>query len=67
MTDSDDKKLITAVTGGVILLNVLVFAAGYDVGQSASKQTPLISVQGNLIIQSDSFNSSSSQPTAVEK
>ena len=65
MTDSDDKNLIAAMAGGVILLNVLVFAAGYDAGQSASKQTPLISVQGNLIIQKDSFNSS--QPTAIEK
>ena len=64
MTDNDDKKLI-AMMGGVILLNVLVFAAGYDVGKSASKQTPLISVQGNLIIQQDSFNSS--QPATVEK
>ena len=65
MTDNDDKNLIAAMAGGVILLNVLVFAAGYDAGKSASKQTPLISVQGNLIIQQDSFNSS--QPTTVEK
>ena len=65
MTDSDDKNLIAAVTGGVVLLTVLVFAAGYDAGKSASKQTPLISVQGNLIIQQDSFNSS--QPATVEK
>ena len=66
MTDSDDKNLIAAMAGGVILLNVLVFAAGYDAGQSASKQTPLITVHGNLIIQKDSFNSSS-QPTTLEK
>ena len=65
MTDSDDKKVMTAMTVGVVLLNVLVFAAGYDAGKSASKQTPLISVQGNLIIQQDSFNSS--QPATVEK
>ena len=43
MTDSDDKNLIAAMAGGVILLNVLVFAADYA-GQSASKQTPLITV-----------------------
>lgn len=65
MTDNGDKNLIAAMVGGVVLLNVLVFAAGYDVGKSASKQTPLISVQGNLIIQQDSFNSS--QPATVEK
>lgn len=65
MTDNDDKNLIAAMAGGVILLNVLVFAAGYDAGKSANKQTPLISVQGNLIIQQDSFNSS--QPIALEK
>lgn len=65
MADSDDKKVMTAMTVGVVLLNVLVFAAGYDAGKSASKQTPLISVQGNLIIQQDSFNSS--QPATVEK
>ncbi len=63
--DNDDKNLIAAVTGGVILLNVLVFAASYDAGKTSSKQTPLISVQGNLIIQQDSFNSS--QPTALDK
>ena len=61
MTDNDDKNLIAAMASGVVLM----FAAGYDAGQSANKQTPLISVQGNLIIQQDSFNSS--QPTAVEK
>ena len=44
MTDSDDKNLIAAIAGGVILFNVLVFAADYDAGQSASKQTPLITV-----------------------
>ena len=65
MMDNDDKNLIAAMVGGVVLLNVLVFAAGYDAGKSASKQTPLISVQGNLIIQQDSFNSS--QPATVEK
>ena len=65
MTDSDDKNLIAAVTGEVVLLTVLVFAVGYDAGKSASKQTPLISVQGHLIIQQDSFNSS--QPATVEK
>ena len=66
MADSDDKKVMTAMTVGVVLLNVLVaFAAGYDAGKSASKQTPLISVQGDLIIQQDSFNSS--QPATVEK
>ena len=32
MTDSDDKKVMTAMTVGVVLLNVLVFAAGYDDG-----------------------------------
>ena len=66
MIDTDDKNLTAAIVGGVILLNVLVFAAGYDAGQSASKQTPLITVHGNLIIQKDSFNSSS-QPTTLEK
>ena len=66
MTDSDDKNLIAAMAGGVILLNVLVFAAGYDAGKTASKQTPLITVHGNLIIQKDSFNSSS-QPTPLTK
>ena len=60
--DNDDKKLIAALTGGVILLNVLTFAAGYDVGKSASRQTPLINVNGNLTIQNDSFNSLN-QPT----
>ena len=65
MIDNDDKRLIAAMTGGVVLLNVLTFATGYDVGKSASKQTPLISVQGNLIIQQDSFNSS--QPDALQK
>ena len=65
MTDNDDRNLIAAMVGGVVLLNILVFAAGHDVGKSASKQTPLISVQGNLIIQQDSFNSS--QPATVEK
>ena len=65
MAYSDDKNLIAAVTGGVVLLTVLVFAAGYDAGKSASKQTPLISIQGNLIIQQDSFNSS--QPATVKK
>ena len=65
MTNSDDKNLIAAMAGGVVWLNTLVFAAGYDAGTSANKQTPLISVQGNLIIQQDSFNSS--QPTTLEK
>ena len=65
MIDNDDKNLIAAMVGGVVLLTVLVFAAGYDAGKSASKQIPLISVQGNLIIQQDSFNSS--QPATVEK
>ena len=66
MTDSDDKNLIAAMAGRVILVNVLVFAAGYDAGKTASKQTPLITVHGNLIIQKDSFNSSS-QPTPLAK
>jgi len=67
MIDTDDKNLTATIVGGVVLLNTLFFAAGYDAGKTASKQTPLISVQGNLIIQSDSFNSSSSQPIALEK
>lgn len=66
MIDNDDKNLTAAIVGGVILLNVLVFAAGYDAGKTASKQTPLITVHGNLIIQKDSFNSSS-QPTPLAK
>ena len=65
MTDSDDKNLIAVMAGGVVLLNVLVFAIGYDAGKSAGKQTPLISVNGNLIIQNDSFNSN--QPTTLER
>lgn len=65
MINNDNKNLTAAIVGGVILLNTLVFAAGYNAGKSASKQTPLISVQGNLIIQQDSFNSS--QPATVEK
>lgn len=65
MLDDDkdfDKNVTRLMIGGVLLI---VFAAGYDAGKSASKQTPLISVQGNLIIQQDSFNSS--QPATVEK
>ena len=68
MLDDDkdfDKGVIRLMIGGVLLINAFVFAVGYDVGKSASKQTPLISVQGNLIIQQDSFNSS--QPATVEK
>lgn len=68
MLDDDkdfDENVTRLMIGGALLINALVFAAGYDIGKSASKQTPLISVQGNLIVQQDSFNSS--QPATVEK
>ena len=68
MLDDDkdfDKNVARLMIGGALLTSALVFAVGYDAGKSAGKQTPLISVQGNLIIQQDSFNSS--QPATVEK
>ena len=68
MTDDDDKNLTRLMIGGAVLVNVLVFAVGYDAGhEAASKQTQPTIVHGNLTINNNSNNFNSSQPTTVEK
>jgi hypothetical protein len=39
MIDDDDKNLTRVMIGGAVLVNILVFAVGYDAGSSICQQT----------------------------
>jgi hypothetical protein len=66
--NDDDKNLTRAIIGGVVLVNILVFAVGYDAGhEAASKQTQPTIIHGNLTINNNSNNFNSSQPTPLAK
>ena len=66
MIDDDDKNLTRVMIGGAVLVNILVFAVGYDAGLSICKQNkfnPTI-IHGNLTINNNSNNSSQPLPLA---
>ena len=67
MIDDDDKNLTRVMIGSAVLVNVLVFAVGYDAGhEAASKQAqPPTIIHGNLTINHNSNNFS--QPTPLAK
>ena len=66
LIDDDDKNLTRVMIGGAVLVNILVFAVGYDAGhQSAKKQIQPTIVHGNLTINNNSNNFS--QPTHLDK
>jgi hypothetical protein len=66
LIDDDDKNLTRVMIGGAILVNILVFAVGYDAGhQSAKKQIQPTIIHGNLTINNNSNNFS--QPTHLDK
>jgi len=66
--NDDDKNLTRAIIGGGVLVNILVFAVGYDAGhEAASKQTQPTIIHGNLTINNNSNNFNSSQPTPLAK
>jgi len=58
--NDDDKNLTRAMIGGAVLVNILLFAVGYDAGhEAASKQTQPTIIFGNQTINnSNNFNSS---------
>ena len=65
LIDDDDKNLTRVMIGGAVLVNVLVFAVGYDAGyQSANKQAQPTIIHGNLTINNNSNNSSQPLPLA---
>jgi hypothetical protein len=65
MTEDDDKNLTRVMIGEAVLVNVLVFAVGYDAGhQSANKQAQPTIIHGNLTINNNSNNSSQPLPLA---
>jgi hypothetical protein len=66
--NDDDKNFTRAMIGGAVLVNILVFAVGYDAGhEAASKQTQPTIIHGNLTINNNSNNFNSSQPTPLAK
>ena len=66
LIDDDDKNLTRVMIGGAALMNILVFAVGYDAGhQSAKKQIQPTIIHGNLTINNNSNNFS--QPTHLDK
>ncbi|MEG3958673.1 hypothetical protein [Microcoleus sp. herbarium2] len=66
MLIDDDKNLTRVMIGGAVLVNILVFAVGYDAGhQSAKKQIQPTIIHGNLTINNNSNNFS--QPTHLDK
>ena len=66
LIDDDDKNLTLVMIGGAVLVNILVFAVGYDAGhQSAKKQIQPTIIHGNLTINNNSNNFS--QPTHLDK
>ena len=66
LIDDDDKNLTRVMIGGAVLMNILVFAVGYDAGhQSAKKQIQPTIIHGNLTINNNSNNFS--QPTHLDK
>ena len=66
LIDDDDKNLTRVMIGGAVLVNILVFAVGYDAGhQSAKKQIQPTIIHGNLTINHNSNNFS--QPTHLDK
>jgi hypothetical protein len=66
--NDDDKNLTRAIIGGAVLVNILVFAVGYDAGhEAASKQTQPTIIHGNLTINNNSNNFNSNQPTPLAK
>jgi hypothetical protein len=66
LIDNDDKNLTRVMIGGAVLVNILVFAVGYDAGhQSAKKQIQPTIIHGNLTINNNSNNFS--QPTHLDK
>ncbi|MEG4171558.1 MULTISPECIES: hypothetical protein [unclassified Microcoleus] len=73
MNDDDkdfDKNVTKIMVGGALVAGTLIFAVGYDTGyQSGAKRVPEPTIiHGNLtIINNNSNNHSSSQPTALDK
>jgi hypothetical protein len=72
MLDNDnfEKNATKIMIGGALVAGTLIFAVGYDTGyQSGAKRVPEPTViHGNLtIINNNSNNQGSSQPTPVEK
>jgi hypothetical protein len=66
LIDDDDKNLTRVMIGGAVLVNILVFAVGYDAGhQSAKKQIQPTIIHGNLTINNNSNNLN--QPTHLDK
>ena len=66
LIDDGDKNLTRVMIGGAVLVNILVFAVGYDAGhQSAKKQIQATIIHGNLTINNNSNNFS--QPTHLDK
>jgi len=66
LIDDNDKNLTRVMIGGAVLVNILVFAVGYDAGhQSAKKQIQPTIIHGNLTINNNSNNFS--QPTHLDK
>ena len=66
LIDDGDKNLTRVMIGGAVLVNILVFAVGYDAGhQSAKKQIQPTIIHGNLTINNNSNNFS--QPTHLDK
>jgi hypothetical protein len=66
LIDDDGKNLTRVMIGGAVLVNILVFAVGYDAGhQSAKKQIQPTIIHGNLTINNNSNNFS--QPTHLDK
>jgi hypothetical protein len=66
LIDDDDKNLTRVMIGGAVLVNILVFAVGYDAGhQSAKKQIQPTIIHSNLTINNNSNNFS--QPTHLDK
>lgn len=66
LIDDDDKNLTRVMIGGAVLVNILVFAVGYEAGhQSAKKQIQPTIIHGNLTINNNSNNFS--QPTHLDK
>jgi hypothetical protein len=66
LIDDDDKNLTRVMIGGAVLVNILVFAVGYDAGhQSTKKQIQPTIIHGNLTINNNSNNFS--QPTHLDK
>lgn len=66
LIDDDDENLTRVMIGGAVLVNILVFAVGYDAGhQSAKKQIQPTIIHGNLTINNNSNNFS--QPTHLDK